>query len=426
MRQGLIAGAIIFLATVASWLASTSEGDTTFAYRLAQLIGALALTGFACALFITTRSRLLDRLFNGLDKAYVVHKWLGIGSVALAGAHIVTLGASGGEGRGQAQHGADRPWAHLAGVGGPALVLFIALALTALIARRLTYETWKTIHRFMPIPYIIGLFHYYGTSSFRPHGVSPFSLWMDIVAVVGISSAVYSEFLYERFGFPFRYRVTSLRPVATTTWEITGQPVGRALRHRAGQFAFLKFPPPGTSRRGRPVFPSHPFTLSAAPSTDSIQFTIKASGDHTRRLPQLLQPGDLFAVSAAHGAFDYTTGAKNQVWIAGGVGLTPFRSFYSQPIPDEFTIDFFYTHAGAAGAYLDELRALDLPNLRVHLIDSAVQGFLTLRHIEDCVKAPVDIYFCGPKPLRESFRRQLKTSRLRVVGFHFEHFGFGR
>jgi len=414
MRKGLIVGAIICLVTVVSWFLSGSEGDTPFGYRVAQLIGALALTGFAGALMISTRHRLLDRLFSGLDKAYVVHKWLGIGSVALAGAHIAALGLAEGE------QGSERSWARLPELGAPALVSFIALALTALVARRLRYETWKSIHRFMPLPYLIGLIHYYGTSSFHPLGLTPFSLWMDLVALVGISSAVSSVLLYERLGFPFRYRVTGLRAVAAHTVEITGQPVGRALRYRAGQFAFLKFPP------RRPVFPSHPFTLSAAPSADAIQFTIKGSGDHTRRLPHLLKLDDTFAVSRPHGAFDYTTGAKNQVWIAGGVGLTPFRSFYSQPIPDDFSIDFFYTYVGDSGVYLDELRALDVPNLRLHLIDSATQGFLTVRQIEDCVHAPVDIYFCGPKPLRESLRRQLPTSRLRVLGFHFEHFGFGR
>ena len=414
MKKGVVVGALVYALTVITWLLSRSEGDLPLGYRVAQLIGALALTGFAGSFLISTRHRVIDDLFGGLDKAYVVHKWIGLSSVALAIVHIATLGLGGGE------HDRAAPWARLPELGAPAMFLFVALGVTAVVARRLTYETWKSIHRFMPLPYVVGLIHYYGTSSFDPLGVSPFSLWMDLVTVAGLAAAVYSVFLYERIGFPHHYRVTGLRPVAADTVELTGRPVGRPLTYRPGQFTFLKFPP------RRPVFPSHPFTLSAAPQPDSLQFTIKASGDHTRRLPDSITLGDTFAVSAAHGRFDYTRGAHQQVWIAGGVGITPFRSFYLSPIGDEYSIDFFYAYHGPAGAYLDELRALSRPNLRVHLMDDTVEGYLTAHHIEQCVAGPVEIYFCGPVGLRQSLRGQLKASSVQVRGFHYERFGFGR
>jgi predicted ferric reductase len=192
---------------------------------------------------------------------------------------------------------------------------------------------------------------------------------------------------------------------------------------RPGQFTFMKFL--GKKRK----FPSHPFTLSGAPAEGVIHFTIKSLGDHTAQLIASVQAEDEFAVTAPHGMFDYTKGGKRQIWIAGGIGITPFRSFYLSDIPADFSIDFFYAYRGEEeGAYLEELQTLPKNNLRLHLIDDTQQGFLTIEkiaeHIQDAT--PVEIYFCGPKPMRDSLRKNLKNSGMCVTGFHFEEFQFGR
>ncbi|MCL2316497.1 MAG: hypothetical protein FWC46_05355, partial [Actinomycetia bacterium] len=72
-------GAIVALAavTVLTWSQATSMGNMPEQRLVSQLVGAVALTGFAAEFFLATRHRVLDTLFGGLDKAYVVHKWLG-------------------------------------------------------------------------------------------------------------------------------------------------------------------------------------------------------------------------------------------------------------------------------------------------------------------------------------------------------------
>ncbi|MCL2470859.1 MAG: ferric reductase-like transmembrane domain-containing protein [Propionibacteriaceae bacterium] len=410
MKQGIAAITVMAAITVVTWAASTSTMAMPRSGEVAQLLGALALVTLAAILIIATRWRVVDRLFNGLDKAYVAHKWLGITTLILLGVHLITL------------HTADLPRneSALVHAGVPALLLFLVAIIFALAARHANYQTWKLVHLFVVVPYGLGVAHYYGASSFGPLGLSPFSLWMDLVNLAGVLAAIYAVVFFGRLGPRHKYVVTTCRPVADGILEITAQPVRRAISFKPGQFAFLTIPRLG--------FDSHPFTISSG-TGDPLQFTVRALGDDTTRLVSHLRPGIQMTVAGPYGQFDPTTGTPSQIWVAAGIGITPFRSIVRTDVPDRLSVDLFYAYHGeAGGAYLDELRALNQPNLRVHLVNTAVEGRLTAPMIAARApsSSPRDVYFCGPQPLRDALRASLLSSGAPVAGFHFEEFGFGR
>jgi predicted ferric reductase len=251
--------------------------------------------------------------------------------------------------------------------------------------------------------------------------MEPFTLWLNIINLIGISSIIYSIFFYEKISFKYKFKVKKLETVATGTLEITGSTIGKDLEFRPGQFAFLKV----LDKNNK--FVSHPFTISQSPKKGELQFTIKALGDHTKALFDNLKVGDEFLVSGPHGKFDYKTGVKNQIWIAGGIGVTPFRSFSQSGVSRNFSVDFFYAYNNAEeGAYVDELEALDSDNLRIHSFNSKEKGFLSVEEICKYVttKENIDVYFCGPKPMRDNLEKQFKNSNLNVINFNYEHFQF--
>ncbi len=423
MKKGYAALGAVGLVTVVTWWATQPTVELSATGALSELLGALALVGFACLMILASRISVLDGLFGGLDKAYVAHKWVAIVSVALALAHPFVLphdqtqGAEGGFGS-----------EVMAEAGLPALLVFIVLSLVAMLARKMKYESWKNVHAFMVVPYVVGLAHYLRLSSYDPLGLTPFSVWMGLVNAAGLGAAVYSVFLYERIGFPYSYTITGLRQVADRTVEVTGRPLGRSLPNRPGQFVFVKVPERG--------FGSHPFTLIRA--TDAqIELAVKALGDHTSSLVASAHPhpvgpadgirvGDTLRVSRAHGRFDYTTGRPRQVWIAGGIGITPFLAFLRSGVPDRYSVDLFYSYAGDEGAYLDDLRALAAPHVRVHLADTRTASLLTAGKIAGSVdlRDQVDVYFCGPGAMREALKKDLRD--LGAGAFHAEEFTFGR
>ncbi|MDD3225786.1 MAG: ferric reductase-like transmembrane domain-containing protein, partial [Clostridium sp.] len=343
---------IIFsmIITWVTWIFMDPTRQINLITGYSQLIASFALVAFTLVNFISTRHSILDDLFDGIDKSYIYHRYLSISALALVVIHNITIGI----GKRTAKYDGIRfPKDHYAMYGTFSMYLFIILIAVAILAKKLNYERWKVIHKFMIVAYAFGIYHYYGSSTYAVFSMKPYSIWMNFVNIIGIASVVYSVFIYEAASFKYKFKVKNLKTVANGTLEITGASIGKDMKFKSGQFAFLKV------LGNKNKFVSHPFTISEAPKKGEIQFTIKALGDHTKGLYETIKIGDEFKVSGPHGKFNYKTGSKRQIWIAGGIGLTPFRSFAQGNVPKEFSIDFFYDYNNEKeGAYVDELQSL--------------------------------------------------------------------
>ena len=194
---------------------------------------------------------------------------------------------------------------------------------------------------------------------------------------------------------------------------------------RAGQFLFVRFP------KEKLLNESHPFTISSAPKEDVLRLTIKASGNFTRDLFGHLQAGTDALIEGAYGMFDYKTGGEKQIWVAGGIGLTPFLSFIRDMKDNlDHDVDFYYTvrHPEEA-VFVDEIKTIAQknPRLKPYIRFSAVHGSLT---IEDIVKnAGGDvrehhIYMCGPLPMVQAFEKKFLEAGVTAGNIHYEEFNF--
>ena len=96
MRKGIVVAIALFGLTALTWALSSPSAPIPVSGRVSQLLGGLALTGFAQVFILATRAQVLDSLFAGLDKAYRVHKWLGITSVSFVVVHLLTHGGTHG------------------------------------------------------------------------------------------------------------------------------------------------------------------------------------------------------------------------------------------------------------------------------------------------------------------------------------------
>ena len=122
-------------------------------------------------------------------------------------------------------------------------------------------------------------------------------------------------------------------------------------KQRAGQFLFVRFP------SDRTLNESHPFTISECASGGrSAGYRQSQRGLHPTLFTNLKAGMDA-VVEGAYGMFDYKTGGGKQIWIAGGIGLTPFLSFI-RDMDGNFAqdVDLYYTVRHKEEAlFLDEI-----------------------------------------------------------------------
>jgi predicted ferric reductase len=220
--------------------------------------------------------------------------------------------------------------------------------------------------------------------------------------------------------------VDAVKHPNNSTTEVTLRAKKQSIKkHRAGQFLFVRFP------GDKDLNESHPFTISSAPSEETLRLTIKASGDFTRELFAQLKDGANAIVEGPYGMFNYKTGGAKQIWIAGGIGLTPFLSFLRDMNGNlAHDVDLYYTVRHPEEAiFLDEIESIDKKNsrLKVYPRYTAKEGSLTIEYIVQNSGGNVSghhVYMCGPLPMVQAFEKKFLALKVPKENIHFEEFNF--
>lgn len=372
---------------------------------ISQYIGAAALIAMAISHVIATRAAIVEPIFGPMDRAYVLHKWLGIGALAAVllhdniGAEIKALG----KGTALSDFGESLGEQSLNG-----LMILIGLTLLTFIP----YRFWYWTHRIMGVCFTLGALHF--ALVLKPFSnLDPLGLYVLAFCVIGVAAYIYCLLPRSwRRGRAYTVRDVSTSGVATV---ITLTPDARPIGHRAGQFAFFTFEAPGLAE-------THPFTISSARREDgTLRLSVANLGDYTNRLAQQLRPGMTAHVQGPYGHFTRPKGTQHQVWVAGGVGITPFLAWLEDTPRDGPPIDLFYTFRGAENApHLSEVQnaAARLDRVTLHLHDTATKGRLSASDITTVMRdGTARVAFCGPSALREELQKSLAKRQLKFEEF---------
>jgi len=414
--------ACVFL-TIVVWFVFPPEQDgrANFARQYAgEIIGSVNIVLMASALFLSTRPKWAEPYFGGLDKMYITHRHAATTAFLLIFVHVLTVPIS------------VTSWKlgnYLAVIAFAGIVSIVLISLAPRITylNKLTggtYEGWKNLKQYIGIFFIIAFIH--SLTIGKPLNAFIAINWVQIFFIIGTVSYLYTE-VFGRFLKKYLpYTVEAVKHPNTSTTEVTLRAKKDSIpAQRAGQFLFVRFPNDKTLNE------SHPFTISSAPHDDVLRVTIKTSGDFTRALFTNLKPGMDAVVEGAYGLFDYKTGGSKQIWLAGGIGLTPFLSFIRAMAGNlDQDINFYYTVRHQEEAlYIDEIEAAAQknPRLKVHIRYSAVDGSL---NIDDIVKnaggtvSDHDIYMCGPLPMVNAFEQKFLALNVPANQIHYEEFNF--
>jgi predicted ferric reductase len=452
-RRGLLTLATLCTVPVVLWLGAAPL-DTRFDGRYAALTSiavALALAGtaaFALNLVLGARLRLVAALFGGLDRMYEAHRATGKVAFALLLGHVVLILA--GRATISASSALDllgpgAGWTVFAGVlAFGAMTVAIALTLFA----RLGHEVFVYVQRSFGIAFLLATYHVFTTSGAKDDSTA-LNLYMVVLATLGIAAFAYRSLLGNVLVRRRTYRVTDVRRLDEYVTEIAMQPVGKPLAYEPGQFVFVNFRSDAlrtelhpfelsvqrqvlSFRPGEIANQFHPFSITSAPGERELRITVKAVGDYTSALRRL-EPGAEAVVEGAYGSFSHRSASNGrQVWLAGGIGVTPFLSMARSLGDDDGpAVDFYYCveHDDEAH-FLEELRAIAArcDDFRLTVVPRDHDGFLTadrlVREIPHLLDA--DVLVCGPPAMIESLRTQLQALGVAAEQIRAEEFAFAK
>ena len=427
------------VALTALWLSadrSVSAPYELFTLRASLIYysGIVAIGMMSAAMILAVRPLVFEPCLGGLDKMYRLHKWLGMSALVFSIAHWLLLQAPkwliglGWIERPARQHWPEPTSAILRffqsqrglaeGFGEWAFYATLLLIALALV-KQFPYRYFFRTHRLLAVAYLFLVCH--SVILMEP------GYWNEIVApvmallmIAGSLAALH--ILLRKVGQKRRAvgvidQITYHREIRVL--EIGVKIKGRWNGHQAGQFAFVTF----AAKEG-----AHPFTITSAWNGDGrMLFVIKELGDYTKTLPTTLKVGNPVNIEGPYGQFSFSSNKPRQIWIGGGIGITPFiarmKSLARQP--DGKSIDLFYTTAALDEEIVSRLQD-DARKAKVtlHVLVDARDGFLNAERIVQAVPKweASDIWFCGPAGFGRDLRRDFKGRGIPDDDFHQELF----
>lgn len=402
--KGLLLIFLTIIITLVLWITAVPLYPLSTLDMIRHIIAGLALSGFFLQFVLASRMKFIEGWFNGLDKVYVAHKYVAIVSVALVVVHAILSGIL---------EVVDSIRLTKV-VGWVALVLFVGLTVITLFDKYIKlakmpkldqyvkYENWRLTHRLMLLAYAFGLFHMYISNQYGLLRPSALSIWQAATALIGLACGIYVVFFYQRTQFNHKGKVTKLTKLTPSIleWEIT---LNKPIPYMKGQFVFVK-----VFQKGIEEAP-HPFSISGGDGS-KIYLTTRNLGDFTKSVYDTLAVGTPVALNGPYGRMDFAGGRKDQVWIAGGIGITPFMAYLRD---NTFTqnVEMFYSFNGAPGGvykdYLEQYQK-DHSNFKLHIFDTTLVKPLNLADYQ--VNQKASIFMCGPEPMVTAYVKYFKAN----------------
>ncbi|KKS46516.1 hypothetical protein A3J20_05145 [Candidatus Gottesmanbacteria bacterium RIFCSPLOWO2_02_FULL_42_29] len=425
ISKGYLIIVILALLPVARWLVIIPlkyrfSNFYNSATSIGQLMSLPGMVLFSLNLILGSRWKFLEDLFGGMNRVYIAHHLIGGLTLILLIFHPLFLGLSFltvSLNRAALFFLPGENWAINLGIG--ALLLLMALLILTFYVE-LPYEIWRFTHKFLGIAFFLGSLHALFIESDISRDTILRNYFMVIIAA-GTGAYVFRSLLGKFFIPRHRYLLKKINPLPGQITELEMEPVKESMSYLPGQFIFVNFISAKVKNE------KHPFSITSPPSERELKLTVKSLGDFTGNL-KLLDTGDAAEIEGPYGRFSYLNFTnRNQIWVAGGIGITPFLSMARTLYRLDFSICLFYSAAEQSEAvFLEELLgiAAQNPNFVVYTIFTKTQGRLSAEIIQATVGdlANFEIFICGPPPMMISLKRQLKRLGVSKDRIHSEEF----
>lgn len=412
-----------------AWLQSlgpSTAAPVTVSTIFYSTIRSLALVGFVLIFFqyvLSSKIKWIEKDI-GLDKLFRIHKKCGIIGIVFILIHPIILISFGKI----QNYEISKSTLRLAAVSIGVFTLFV-LGVTggfALLHRRLNlkYETWKDIHKANYIVFPLGFVHSLIMGSDLAN--EPLRAFWLVLLVVYAAVLTYKLVNWVRVrNHPFK--VAGVVQETHDTWSLYF--AGENIDYKPGQFMSVQL-----IRDGK-VSEPHPFTISSSPTWGRLSITVKSVGDFTSTIGDT-KISDQAYVDAPYGVFSLLRNdARELLFIAGGIGITPFMSMLRYIHDKQLERDVVLMWANKTEqdiAFKDELEkmAAEMSSLNVvHVLSRqpdwpGEKGRIDaerLKKYASHLKEP-QCFICGPPPMTATMIRTLRELGIPKNRMHYERF----
>ncbi len=422
---------LFIILTVSIGITEAPEGEAAnLIAKIADATGLLAFGILSLQFILASRLPWVERPF-GLDRVIRFHRSMGVTAGVLLIAHPSLMALSGEP---DLLTKLFVPWP--VQLGRVAVLVLFATVVISLrrTALRIPYERWRFWHNIAAIAVLIFAFTHSFFVKGGIHTLLGRTFWIMLVGIAffGWGYRHLRKWHQHQEG---RYTVSEVIHEATNTWTLvlTAENGHRIPSHLPGQFAFIKM------LDGYGTGEEHPFTIASSPEQEDLVFTIRHSGDFTNRIHEL-RIGAKVLVNGPFGRFSANLYAEERelVFIAGGVGITPFLSMIRSMhrTTSWRTVTVLYACRTEAEILMnEELVAMEKSaqgRLRlVHILSSPdkswqglrghISGHLIQQHVSGHSRER-GFYICGPPRMMEDVEKDLEQMGVSAQRIHSEKF----
>ncbi len=392
-----------------------------------DIAGTAGLVLYAIDLVLAMRMSWLEDWFGGLNRVYIAHAIFGGLSLVLIMIHPILIALRymplglhtvGGILAPSRQYVASD-------YGIFALAIMLVLLIIALYTH-LPYRIWLWTHKLLGLAYVLIALHVL----YEPNAITGNFIihwYLVLVVLAGAVAYTYRTLLPNILVKHYTYIIKSVQQKATGVEEITMTPTTQAMPFKAGQFIFMAFEADGLSPEW------HPFTIVSPPGNGEMSVAVKSLGAYTETITRLVpnMAGMSVRIEGAYGRFSFRNFRNaNQVWIAGGIGITPFLSMAQALGNGPYNIDLYYS-------VRSEAELMDIDVLARQQSNKPGQVFRVIpfvtekynRHLSaDLIAATSgdlagrDFLLCGPTPMMNAMKQQLLQAGVKKYRIHSEEF----
>lgn len=294
-------------------------------------------------------------------------------------------------------------------LGIVAFYIFVVIMTASQIAKRIPYSGWQYLHILTYVLFFFGLYHaaYWGSDA----NLVYIKILYGFLLVAVVGGAVYRTQYKIRKHFAGKFHVKEIKHETKDTFTLVLTPE-KKFKFKAGQFCFLRI-------NKNKIYARHPLTISSSPKNHDLHFTIKKAGRFTETASEL-KKGEEIIVDGPFGNFVERKDTKDLVFIAGGVGITPFMSLIRSQLDKKKARNITLIYGSRTDD--DIIFKEELDNIsedwfkKIYVLSQeksskivCEKGYITKSTIEKHLDniSNVLFYICGPEAMKECVKEAL-------------------